>query len=378
MTGEDVRSELPPIDVSARVDRLRSELNTREVEAFIASSTTSRRWLTGFTGSAGLVVVTADDLVLVTDARYAEQAPEELAAASCTGRFEITSYEQPAAVQAAVGDATTVGLEADHMSWAQATTIDTEWLSDGARAVATSGVVTGLRAIKDAAETARITAAARITDLALTSVRDQLVAGTTEREFARLLEAEIRALGAEDIAFDTIVASGPNGARPHHRPGDRPFESGDLVIVDVGARVDGYRSDMTRTFGIGPVSDERQDMYDVVIAAQQAGVDAVRDGVAAKDIDTACREVIEAAGRGDHFVHGTGHGVGLDIHELPRIGSSVDDRIVSGQVITVEPGVYDPAIGGVRIEDCVLVGGDGGTRLTRSPKSLDPDALVAS
>jgi Xaa-Pro aminopeptidase len=182
----------------------------------------------------------------------------------------------------------------------------------------------------------------------------------------------MRRRGASGRSFETIVAAGPNGARPHARPSDRTITEGDLVVVDFGAVVDGYCSDMTRTFAIGKVSPTAQRMVDVVTAAQAAGVEAVADGVSGQAVDAACRTVIDEAGWGDAFLHGTGHGVGLEIHEDPRVSSASTGTLAAGHVVTVEPGVYLPEHGGVRIEDTVVVTDEGCRALTRAPKSPDP------
>jgi Xaa-Pro aminopeptidase len=179
----------------------------------------------------------------------------------------------------------------------------------------------------------------------------------------------MRRHGADDVSFETIVASGPNGAKPHHRPGGRRITEGDLVVLDFGALVDGYHSDMTRTMAVGELSATQQRMYDVVLEAQAAGVRAVAEGVAAREVDRACRSVIEAAGWGEAFLHGTGHGVGLDIHEDPRVGKAATAMLASRSVVTVEPGVYLPEHGGVRIEDTVVVTPDGCRPVTLTHKA---------
>jgi Xaa-Pro aminopeptidase len=190
----------------------------------------------------------------------------------------------------------------------------------------------------------------------------------TEAAFAAELDAAMRSLGAEDVSFETIVASGPNGAKPHHRPGDRVVRSGDLVVVDFGALYEGYHSDMTRTVAVGEVDEDRWRLLQVVLEAQQAGVEAVSAGVEAQVVDASCRDLIDAAGLGEAFLHSTGHGVGLDIHEEPRVSSRSTATLSAGHVVTVEPGVYLPELGGVRIEDTVLVAEDGCDRLTLTPK----------
>jgi Xaa-Pro aminopeptidase len=211
-----------------------------------------------------------------------------------------------------------------------------------------------------------------VADDALGDVRPLLDEGITEQAFAAALDNRIRALGADDISFETIVASGPNGSRPHHSPSDRRIEHGDLVTVDFGALVDGYHSDMTRTIAVGgpsAIDDVQARLLAVVTEAQAAGVAAVAAGVEVKAVDQACRAVIDAVGWGEHFVHGTGHGVGLDIHEDPPVSGNADATLAPGHIVTVEPGVYLPGVGGVRVEDTVVVTADGCRPLTRAPKS---------
>jgi len=199
-------------------------------------------------------------------------------------------------------------------------------------------------------------------------VRPLLADGVTEQDFALELDMTIRKLGASGNSFETIVASGPNGAKPHARPSSRVIGAGDLVVIDFGALVDGYCSDMTRTVMVGEPTPDQQRMLDVVAASQRAGVDAVRAGVDVRDIDAACRAVIDEAGWGDAFLHATGHGVGLEIHERPRVAATGDATLAAGHVVTVEPGVYLPEHGGVRIEDTVVVTGDGCRPLTHTAK----------
>lgn len=365
--------ELPAMDVAARVDRLRAELPNRGCDALLVSHLTNVRYLTGFTGSAGIVVLTGDDVVLVTDGRYQEQADEQLRRSDVPARLEIgaTVAEQREAVVAALPGATRIGLEADHVSWADQRRYASEWFP-GADLVAVSGAVEQLRAVKDPGEVARVEAACAIADESLAAVVGLLESGPTEAAFAAVLDSEVRQRGADDISFDTIVAAGSNGSRPHHTPSSYAIRRGDLVVVDFGALVDGYHSDMTRTVAVGgreALDETKRRMVDVVTAAQAAGLAAVHGGVTVKEVDAACREVIAEAGWSDAFVHGTGHGVGLDIHEEPRVGSSVDATLADGHIVTVEPGVYLPGIGGVRVEDTVVVTPSGCRSLTRAPKS---------
>lgn len=366
-------SPLPPMDVAERSDRLRSALAGAGCQALLVTHLTNVRYLTGFTGSAALLVVDEDGLLLVTDGRYEEQASGELELAGVTATLAIgrTVAAQRASVLDRVAGASRVGLEAEHVSWADHGRYAVDWFPT-AELVPTTGLVESLRSVKDAGEVARIEAACAIADRALAAARRMLDEHPTEAEFARALDAEVRRQGADEISFDTIVASGPNGSRPHHSPGARTIERGDLVVVDFGALVDGYHSDMTRTIavgGAGSLDDTQARMVDVVTAAQAAGVAAVRAGATVAEVDAACRTVIADAGWGDAFVHGTGHGVGLDIHEEPRVSGTVAATLADGHVITVEPGVYLPGHGGVRVEDTVVVTAGGCRTLTRAPKS---------
>jgi Xaa-Pro aminopeptidase len=247
------------------------------------------------------------------------------------------------------------------------------WAEDLAPAapVATTGVVEALRQVKDAGELARMARAAAIADAALGEVLDLFGRASREDEVALALDTAMRRLGAEDRAFETIVASGPNAAKPHARPTSRTIETGDPVVVDFGAIFEGYRSDMTRTFCVGgdPPGPLAR-VFEVVAEAQAAGVAAVRAGVSAGDVDKACRDLIAEAGWREAFEHGTGHGVGLDIHEAPAVGPGSTAILASDVVVTVEPGVYLAGIGGVRVEDTVVVTADGSHTLTRFPKDI--------
>jgi Xaa-Pro aminopeptidase len=364
------------MDLAGRADRLGDRLDGVGCDALVVSHLTNVRYLSGFTGTNGTIVLTSDGLTLVTDPRYDLRATDELAAAGVDASLVIarTSDEHRDALRKALAGITRVGLEADHVSWADQRRYAGDWLPE-VELVPTTGLVEDLRAVKDHGEVARIEAAAGIADAALAATRHLLEEPDgelpTEAGFAAALDAEVRRLGAADVSFPTIVAAGPNGARPHHEPGDLSIEPGDLVICDFGALVDGYHSDMTRTIvagGLDRLDDERARMLEVVTDAQAAGVAAVRAGRDASEVDAACREVIAEAGWADAFVHGTGHGVGLDIHEAPRVSTAPGATLLDGHVVTVEPGVYLPGLGGVRVEDTVVVTPTGHRTLTRAPK----------
>lgn len=364
---------LPGMDVAGRVERLRAALEGAGCDVLLVTHLTNIRYLTGFTGSAARLLVEPHRLTFVTDGRYQEQAAGQLAAAGVAADIEIglTLAQQQAVLSARAAPRARLGLEAEHVSWADQGRFAAEWFPT-AELVATSGLVEALRLVKDDGEVARIEAACAIADAALATVTPRLDERPTEADFGLELDTEMRRQGADDLSFETIVAAGPNGSKPHHRPSDRPIERGDLVVIDFGALVDGYHSDMTRTIavgGTGALDDTQARMVEVVRAAQAAGVAAVRAGASTRSVDSACRAVIEEAGWGDAFVHGTGHGVGLDIHEEPRVTWAADATLAAGHVVTVEPGVYLPGHGGVRIEDTVVVTESGCRTLTRAPKS---------
>ena len=375
---------LAPLSVTGRLDRARGALlgdgvAEEPLQGLLVTNPANIRWLTGFTGSAGVLLVTAVGALLTSDGRYRTQAAEQLAAAGVADEVAVCIggvVAQREALAGAAGDAEVLGLEASHVSWAALRSWETVF--EPCRLVATQGVVEGLRVVKDAGEITRMERAAAIADAALGSVLPLLAdvgAGRgdqlTESGFAAALDHAMRVLGAEDRAFETIVASGPNSAKPHARPGERVLAPGDPVVVDFGATYDGYRSDMTRTFCLGgEPTGELATVFSVVAASQSAGVASVAPGVVAGHVDTVCREVIAASGWAERFEHGTGHGVGLDIHEGPAVGAGSTAILEAGTVVTVEPGVYLPAVGGVRIEDTLVVTDTGSRPLTSFPKDV--------
>ncbi len=361
------RKDLAPMDTAGRAGRLRERLADAGCDALLVTNLVNVRYLTGFTGSAALLAVLADELVFVSDGRYGEQAAGQLGAAGVDARIEITGTDQRQRLVAAFAGVARIGLEADAVTWAAQRRYAADWFPD-AEMIATEGLVDGLREVKDDGEVARIEAAATVADTALANVGPRLLEGPTEEEFGLELDTEIRRLGASGTSFETIVAAGPNGAMPHHRPGPRRLAEGDLVVIDFGAVVDGYCSDMTRTFVLGDPTATQARMLEVVGTSQAAGVAAVAPGVACRGVDDACRQVVGDAGWGDAFLHGTGHGVGLEIHEAPRVTATSDATLVAGHVVTVEPGVYLPEHGGVRVEDTVVVTAEGCRALTRAPK----------
>jgi Xaa-Pro aminopeptidase len=268
-----------------------------------------------------------------------------------------------------LGGVTRLGFEADEMTVAARDRLATA-LGDGIELVATTEVVERLREIKDDEERDAIRQAQAITDAAFELILDRFAVGVTEQQIARQLETLMMDEGAEGLAFDSIVAFGESAAEPHHEPGHRTLEEGDVIKLDFGARFAGYHADMTRTVAFGSPASELKKIHDIVRESQQAGIDAVRAGVIGKDVDAASRDVIERAGYGDRFVHSLGHGVGLEIHEGPNFARTVEDAVPTGAVMTVEPGIYIAGLGGVRIEDMVEVTDDGCAVVGTSSRDL--------
>ena len=364
---------LPAIRVTGRLDRLRESFDRHEIDALVVTTLANVRYLTGFSGSAAVLAVTRDTALLTTDGRYRTQSSEQIEKAGVGGQVDITigpATEQRNAARAALGATIgRIGLEADNVSWSgQRTWAD---LLDAGRLVPTSNAVEALRERKDAAEIARMERAAAIADAALFEVLPLMSQGVTEEHFALELDTAMRRGGAESTAFETIVAAGENSAKPHHHPGSRTIDEGDPVVVDFGATFEGYRSDMTRTFCVKTEPEgELARIFAVVGQSQAAGAQAVRPGISAKEVDDVCRRIIADAGWAERFEHGTGHGVGLDIHEAPTVSQLGTAILAPGFVVTVEPGVYVPGHGGVRVEDTLVVTEDGARPLTRFTKDI--------
>lgn len=363
-------NDLAPMLVGERMDRLRARFDG--VDALLVTRLVNVRYLTGFTGSSAMLLVTPTSATFVTDGRYRDQSSDQLADAGVTADIVIglTQSEQREALAGAVDAAgvSRLGLEDDGITWSQHRAF-TEWFP-AAELIATSGLVDGLRMVKEPGEVDRIRAACAIADDALGELLPSLHDRPTERDFALRLEFAMRERGATAVSFDPIVAAGPNGAKPHARPSDRAIEPGELVVIDFGCIVDGYCSDMTRTVSVGDPGPHARRIWDTVLDAQRQGVAAVEVGTECAAVDRASRDVIVAAGWGDSFIHGTGHGVGLEIHESPRVASTSTGTLATGHVVTVEPGVYLPGIGGVRIEDTLVVTATGPLVLTCFPKEL--------
>jgi Xaa-Pro aminopeptidase len=343
----------------SRVDRLRASLE----EPLLVTNGVNVRYLVGFSSSNAALFVEPERVRLFSDFRYAE------AARAVEGVEFVETKRSLVGALAELLDGT-VGFEADAVSYASWEVLR----AGGLELVPRRGLVESLRAVKDESELEKIRRAGEITSEAYARFAEERFVGRTERELAWRLDGLFHELGADAPAFETIVASGPNAARPHARPTDRTIEAGETVVIDAGAMVDGYNADCTRTLATGPLSVELKTAYQTTLEGQLSGLEAVRAGVTGIDADAAARTRIDGAGLGEKFGHGLGHGVGLEVHEAPRLSRESTDTLVAGNVVTVEPGVYLEGLGGIRIEDLVVVTDGRPEVLT----SFDKDLITVS
>ena len=324
----------------------------------------SLRWLTGFSGTSGLAIVGADDRLFLTDFRYRERAEREVAA-----EFERATVERELLAGAARRLRGRVGYDDANTSVKNLRKLQ-DLVAEGVELVAAGGLVERLRRHKDDDELRAIAEAARLADQVYEWLFERGVVGRTEREIMLDAHQRMRELGADDPSFPAIVAAGENSAVPHHGSSEREVRPGELLLIDMGAIVDGYCSDCTRTVAAGEIHGDPLEVYELVRSAQVIALEAIRAGVAARDADSVARDPIVAAGHGEHFGHGLGHGVGLEVHEAPRLSQKSDQALEVGDVVTVEPGIYLPGRFGVRIEDLVTVTDDGCSNFTSFPKDL--------
>jgi Xaa-Pro aminopeptidase len=352
---------------TTRPDRLLDRLAEAELDALLVTDLVNVRYLTGFTGSNGFALLGRETRAFVSDFRYVEQAADEVEGWDFVhGPRDILD-----ALPDLLGDGEVrLGYEDGAMSVRQYEALEKK-LPPSIELAAAGSLVEALRAVKDPEELARIRAACELADDALREILAEGLVGRTETEVALALTFAQRRRGAEDVSFPPIVAAGPHGALPHAKPQDVVIPAGTLVVLDWGARLDGYCSDCTRTVATGEgLPDGAREVYDLVLRAQLAGLEAVTAGAEARAADSAARAPIIAAGHGDHFGHGLGHGVGLDIHEAPRLGQAAEGVLAAGEVVSVEPGVYLPGAFGVRIEDLVAVTDGAPDLFTGLPKEL--------
>jgi Xaa-Pro aminopeptidase len=358
-----------------RAGRLAAELREREIDVLLVATPVNVRYLTGFTGTSGLALISAEAATnwFLTDFRYATQSavqvPDTFHREIVAGELLEGAVQALSSSQSAAGGR--LGFDDASLTVKQHARLE-ELLGAEWTLVPCAGIVEELRAVKDAGEIDRIRAAAELADEALRETLEVGVVGRTERDVAIELELRMRRLGAEGASFPSIVAAGAHGALPHAEPRAREIHKNVLVTIDWGALHEGYCSDCTRTYATGePISERAREIYELVLAAQEQALAAVRAGPNGKEIDAVARDLIEAAGEGEHFGHGLGHGVGIEVHEGPRLSRlASEDPLLVGNVVTVEPGVYLPGRLGVRIEDLVVVRKDGQEVLTRLSKEL--------
>ena len=352
-----------------RLTQVRNEFEGWGVAGIYISSPENRRWLSGFSGSAGVLLVTQDQALLATDFRYFEQAGAQAPAFTLFKHQRTDEDTKRLLETAGKGNSPyPVGIEATQMTLSEFATLQK---FDHVTWVPLEETLESLRAIKSADELTKIRAAAAITDKAMAQFPQIAHPGITEQAAAWALEKAMREAGAEAMAFDVIVASGSNAALPHHHPGERVLRVGDPIIVDMGAQVDGYKSDMTRSFFLGEPDEKYWSVYNLVLEAETAVIQQARPGMSSRTVDSIARDLITNAGHGEHFGHGLGHSLGLFIHESPfltHLPRGEKHSIETGMAVTIEPGVYLPGWGGVRIEDLVLVTETGLEPISHCPK----------
>ena len=351
-----------------RLRQVRDRLHESRLAALLVSHLPNIRWLTGFTGSSAFLLVEPGSATLITDFRYRTQASEEVGDGISV---RITASDLFAEVATCLEEGAagpSVGFEEHSL-----TVRDRRALGESSGAVMwePAGPLVGeLRSTKDSGEIEAISEAVRVAETALDDLLGMVREGVSERDLAAELVYRLRLAGSESMPFEPIVASGPRSALPHAQPGARTLREGDLLLVDFGARIDGYCSDMTRMFVLGSPSAWQVEIHGVVVRAVESAIAATEAGVPAQDVDRAARDVIVAAGFGDRFGHGTGHGVGLEVHERPSVNERSRDTLESGNVVTIEPAVYLPGRGGVRLEEVVVASEGGRSVLTRYPLGL--------
>ena len=353
--------------MNARFDAVLAAAVERELDVLLVTNVVNVRWLTGFTGSNALALVGANQRRFITDFRYLTQSAEQV---DELWEREISSEPLKLAVEGLPGDRPLkLGFDDAHLTVKQHAQL-AELVPEGVALVAAGAIVEKLRAVKDAAEIDAIRAAAKLADDALEEVLVGGLVGRTELDVALDLEIAMRRRGAQGVSFPPIVAASEHSALPHAEPRDVPIPAGTLVTIDWGAQLDGYASDCTRVFATGELDPRDKAVFDLVLHAQARALAAIRPGPTGKEVDAVAREIIEQAGHGEHFGHGLGHGVGLEVHEGPRLSKQGEDAIAAGNVVTVEPGVYVPGAVGARIEDLVAVTEDGHEVLSSLPKEL--------
>lgn len=353
-------------DRDVRLGLLRERMASSGVDVFMSVAPPDNQYLTGFTGTTSAVLATANKALFLCDSRYTEQAGQQVTS------FEVEEVDggivKRLAERFAAFGVHRVAYDPACMTVSQLKAIEKE--SD-AELVPVEGIVSVLRRVKSAEEIDRIRAASRLAEGVLGDLIEEVAEGMTERELAAWFEYEFKKRGARCASFETIALFGPRSSLPHGEPGDRALEAGDIILLDFGCRHQGYCSDLTRTYAFGRIPGAWfEEVYGIVLAAQMAALKALQPGVTCRDVDSVARGIIGEAGYGTHFGHGLGHGVGIEIHEGPRLNKESDIILEAGMVVTVEPGIYLPGQGGVRIEDLAVITEDGSALLSGSPKDL--------
>jgi len=353
--------------MNPRLSALRRKLAEQNLDAILITQPENQRYLSGFTGSAGVLLISQDQAIIATDFRFFEQVARQaldFQLAKVEGKFAALLPQLVEQVEAK-----RVGFESAHLTFDQ----HREWaeVAEGFELVPTKDIVEDLRAVKDEDELNTIKKAVALSDAAFAHILGSIEPGMTERDVAWELESYMRTHGAEKVAFDLIIGAGPNGAMPHATVSDRAIQAGEPIVIDLGAALDGYHSDLTRTICLGEPDDKLREIYGLVLRAQLAAedwIEGIKPGMTGKEADVIARRVIEEAGYGEQFGHGLGHGVGLAIHEKPTLGKLSEDVLKPGMVVTIEPGIYIPGWGGVRIEDMVVLREGGVEVLSQATK----------
>ncbi|OXS80376.1 M24 family metallopeptidase [Domibacillus enclensis] len=348
-----------------KIENLRTQMPQKGIDGLFVMSPYNRRYISGFTGTAGAALVTHNEAIFLTDFRYTEQAAKQ--AEGFTVIQHTKSLFEEAMRQADRLGVKTLGFEKEHVTYQEFELLQ-NYFSGALQPVA--GLVENLRLIKTESEIKILKEACDIADAAFKHILDFLKPGVREIDVSNELEFFMRKCGAASSSFDIIVASGARSALPHGVASEKKIESGDFVTLDFGAYYKGYASDITRTVAVGEPSDQLKDIYSIVLEAQMAAVDQIKPGMTGKEADAVARDIISSKGYGDAFGHSTGHGLGLEVHESPRLSVLSDKPLQSGMVVTVEPGIYLPGVGGVRIEDDIVLTENGNERLTHSAKEL--------
>ncbi|MBI5234719.1 MAG: aminopeptidase P family protein [Deltaproteobacteria bacterium] len=352
-----------------RAAKARVAMAKAKLDALLVTDIKNIRYLTGFTGSSAYLVLTPSRVYFLTDSRYAAQSGAEVKGADIEVRICAKAVEEIHGILTGprVGDR--IGFEPDNLTYEAYLRFKKGF--GNKRFIPSGGIIKTARAVKDAIELTAIKDSVGALDAGFEAARGLIAPGRKESDVAFEIEVGFKKAGADGPAFDTIIASGPRSALPHGKAGQRKMRKGELVVVDMGVLLNGYNSDETRTYCLGRPTRRQRNIYDTVAAAQEAAIKAIRPGATAKDVDAAARAYITDAGYGEYFGHGTGHGVGLDVHERPVLSPHSKDILTQGMVVTVEPGIYIPGWGGVRIEDMVLVTADGFEALTNAAKGLE-------